>query len=430
MRLINHQAEESLISCIFKDTSLLKTTTLQPKHFHDVSNKLIFNTLVDLDSRNEPIDTVTIITAIKPENLNKIGGTQKLTLLENATPNLENFKTYEDYIFEAWKIREAKRLKESEINSLADIYSLQEKLSELETETNDNEYDHKEALINLHQEIESQEKGLSGYDTGFTDLNNYLDGFQEGDLIISAARPSVGKTAKMLNHAIKHCENGGITVIFSLEMGQKSLNKRLLSTIGRIDGHKMRNPKTYFNDDDWNRYNNAIGILGDMNLYIYDKSGQTVSYIRSKVRQLRKKYPDKQMLVQIDYLQLIRTDKRYESKNIEVGEITRALKELARDENVPVYLLSQLSRGVNSRQDKRPMMSDIRDSGSVEQDADVIEFLYRDDYYDAETDKQNIIEVIIAKQRNGAVGTVELVYKKEYNLFLNLEYRYDDQRTI
>ena len=161
-------------------------------------------------------------------------------------------------------------------------------------------------------------------------------------------------------------------------------------------------------------------LLSNMNMKIYDKSGQTVQYIRSKVKKLQRQYPDKPILIMIDYLQLIRTTGRYESRNVEVGEITRSLKELARDTQSPVYLLSQLSRGVETRQDKRPTMADIRDSGSVEQDADVIEFLYRDDYYDSDTEKQNIIEVIIAKQRNGSVGTVELAFLKEYNKFLDL----------
>src|SRR5699024_10081236 len=146
----------------------------------------------------------------------------------------------------------------------------------------------------------------SGHDTGYKDLNNYLDGFQNKDLIISAARPSVGKTAKMLNHAIAHCENGGITVIFSLEMDEESLNKRLLSTIGRIVGFKMKNPKQYFDDKDWKKFHNALGELSNMNIHIFDQAGQTVANIRSQVKRLRKKYPDIPMLVQIDYLQLIR----------------------------------------------------------------------------------------------------------------------------
>src|SRR5699024_11166910 len=175
--------------------------------------------------------------------------------------------------------------------------------------------------------------------------------------------------------------------------------------IGRIDGHKMRRPKQLFNADDWNNLTTAMGILSKMNIHIEDKAGQTVPFIRSKVKKLKRKFPDTPMLILIDYLQLIRSTVRHESKNIEVGEITRSLKELAKDTKSPVYLLSQLSRGVESRQDKRPMMSDIRDSGSIEQDADVIEFLYRDDYYNHDTEAKNIIEIIIAKQRNGAVGT-------------------------
>lgn len=430
MQLINLEAENSLLSCMLKDNSLIKETQVQTKHFHDVANKTVFDALKKLDSKNEPIDIVTIITEIRPENLNKIGGTQKLTMLESFSANVENYKTYENYIIEAWKVREAKRLQETEISSLEDIRSLQEKLAELDEDTTEEEYDHKETLIQLHRDIEKQQDGLSGYDTGYNDLNAYLDGFQEGNLIIIAARPSVGKTAFMLNLSEKHTSKGGISLIHSLEMSKEELLKRKLSSIGNIDGHKMRNPKTYFNDDDWTRYSNALAILGDMNLHIYDKSGQTISYIRSKVRQLRRKYPDEQILVMIDYLQLIRTEKRYESKNIEVGEITRSLKELAKDEKVPIVLLSQLSRAVTTRQDKRPMMSDIRDSGSVEQDADVIMFLHRDDYYNKESDKQNITEVIIAKQRNGPVGTIEMYYQREFNKFVELEKRYENQRSV
>lgn len=391
---------------------------------------MIFETLKKLDSKDEPIDVVTIITAIQPENLNKIGGPQKLTMLENVSANIENYKTYENYIIEAWKVREAKRLQETEISSLEDIRSLQEKLAELDEDTTEEEYDHKETLIQLHRDIEKQQDGLSGYDTGYNDLNAYLDGFQEKNLIVVAARPSVGKTALMLNHGERHALNGGVVAIFSLEMAKEELLKRKISSMGKIDGHKMRNPKTYFNADDWTNYQKALATLSHMKIYIYDKSGQTVSYIRSKVRQLRRKYPNEQILVMIDYLQLIRTEERYERKDIEIGEITRSLKELAKEESVPVYLLSQLSRAVTTRQDKRPIMSDIRDSGSVEQDADVIMFLHRDDYYDRDSESNNIIEIIIAKQRNGAVGIIEMLYLKEFNRFVELDKRYDDQRSI
>lgn len=419
--MINLEAENTYLGCILKSGELIKESVLQEKHFYDPSNKKIFKTMRQLEEGNEPIDIVSVVLTSKGE-VDK----GRLANLVNSVATLETFKTIEKHIIESWKLREAKRIQKIEIGNLSDINKIQEKLSGLEAEDTDDEYSHKEMLVELYQNIEQQKKGLSGYDTGFKDLNKYLDGFQEGDLIISAARPSVGKTAKMINHAIRHCQNGGITIIFSLEMSAESLNRRMLSTIGKIDGHKMRNPKQYFNDSDWTKFTKALGVLEKMNLYIYDKSGQTASYIRSKVRKLRKEYPEKEMLVQIDYLQLMRTDGKYERKDLEVGAITRAMKEMARDEKVPVFLLSQLSRGVTQREDKRPMMSDIRDSGSVEQDADVIEFLHREDYYDAETDKKNIVEVIIAKQRNGPVGTVEMAYIKEYNLFLDLERRYDN----
>lgn len=420
----NLDAENGLLGCILKQGDLIKDITLKEHHFSSSYNRILFKTLTEIEKRNEPIDLVTVVTTMGPGNLSEIGGKQYLAMLINSVPSLEPFKTYEKYIIDSWKLRTAREIQSKEIHDLTDINERMTQLSELELEDNAADYDHKESLLKLYQNIDAQEKGLSGLDTGFKDLNKYLDGYQKGDLIISAARPSVGKTAKMLNHAIKHCENGGITAIYSLEMGEESLNKRLLSTIGRIDGHKLKNPKQYFNGDDWERFNKAIGILGDMNIHIFDKSGQTIAEIRSSVRKLRKRYPNVPMMVQIDYLQLIRSDhNRFQSKNEEVGEMTRSLKELARDEQVPVYLLSQLSRGVESRQDKRPMMSDIRDSGSVEQDADVIEFLYRDDYYTDESEHNNIIEVIIAKQRNGAVGTVKLAYLKEYNLFVDLDDR-------
>lgn len=421
MQLINLEAENLFIGCLIKDGSLINDTNLQPEHFYDPANKNILKVIRELHDDNETIDLVSIVIASKGS-----ADKDRLADLMNSVPSVHSFKITEKGILEAYKLREVKRIQSMEISEIAEIETLKNELDKLTTNDNDDDYDHRQAIIDLYDNIESQTKGLSGYDTGFTDLNRFLDGFQEEDLIISAARPSTGKTAKMLAHAYKHCSSGHITAIFSLEMSDEQLNKRMISQIGKINGSKMRNPKQYFDNDDWGKLSQSLGILSKMNLHIYDKSGQTPNYIRSKVANLRKQYPDEKILVMIDYLQLMRTDKNYENKNIEVGEITRSLKELAKEYKVPVYLLSQLSRGVETRQDKRPMMSDIRDSGSVEQDADVIEFLYRDDYYDVDSDDAGIIEVIIAKQRNGPIGTVELAYQKEHNGFYDLERRYDD----
>lgn len=418
------EAENNFIGCILKDGELIKETSLQPEKMACSENRIILDAARQLEKQGDPVDVATLVMTIGADKLQGIGGRKRLTELMNSVPSVATFKVYERYTLEGWKVRKANRL-QGEIRSADGITDLKRELEALDEGNEDEEYDHREALVRLHDKIENQTDGLSGVDTGFRDLNNMTEGYQGGDLIICAARPSVGKTAKMLNVARKHGENGGVPAIFSLEMGEDILNTRMISAIGRIDGHKMRNPKRFFDDDDWSRYTTALGLYGNMNIHIYDKSGQTVSYIRSKCMALKRKYPDKQLLIMIDYLQLIRGEGRSESKNIEVGEISRSLKELARDTDSPVYLLSQLSRGVEQRQDKRPMMSDLRDSGSVEQDADVIEFLYRDDYYDKNSEKKNIIEVIIAKQRNGPVGTVELAYIKEYNLFLDLDHRYD-----
>lgn len=421
MQLISLEAENLFIGCLLKDGTLINDTNLQPQHLYDPENKDILKVIRKLNDDNETIDLVSVVIKSKG-SVNK----NRLADLINSVPSVHSFKMTEKRILESYKLREVKRIQSMEISDVSEIETLKEELDKLTMNDVDDEYDHRQAMIELYDSIENQSKGLSGYDTGFTDLNRFLDGFQETDLIISAARPSTGKTAKMLAHAYKHCSKGHITAIFSLEMSERLLNQRMISQIGKINGSKMRNPKQYFNNDDWGKLSQSLGVLSNMNLFIYDKSGQTPNYIKSKVAKLRKQYPNEKILVMIDYLQLMRTDKNYENKNIEVGEITRSLKELAREYKVPVYLLSQLSRGVESRQDKRPMMSDIRDSGSVEQDADVIEFLYRDDYYDAESESAGIIEVIIAKQRNGPVGTVELAYQKEHNGFYDLDRRYDN----
>ena len=420
-RLVSLEAEQSLIGSILTDSELIKETKLQPKHFYAKENKLIFGALKELDAKGEHIDVVTLLTTLG-NKASQIGGRKYLSDLLNSVASVEPFKTYEKHILESWKVRQAKKLQEKEIDSLEDLHEITSEFNELQEIGAENEYNHKQAVIDLFEKIESQSKGLSGIDTGFEDLNRMLDGFQGGDLIISAARPSVGKTAKMLSHALAHCLNGGLTAIFSLEMDSESLNKRLLANIGKINLGKLRNPNQYFNADDWNKLTKAVGVLSELNLHIFDKSGQTVQEIRSQVKKLQRQYPNVPMLIQIDYLQLIRTTGRFESKNVEVGEITRSLKELAKETKSPVYLLSQLNRSVESRQDKRPKMSDIRDSGSIEQDADVIEFLYREDYQNEDADDKNTIEVIIAKQRNGAVGTVKLYYQKEYNFFAGLNH--------
>lgn len=207
-------------------------------------------------------------------------------------------------------------------------------------------------------------------------------------------------------------------LIFSLEMSKKQLLKRMISCKGEISSIKLRNPKRYFSEGDWTHFSSVMGAFGEMKLHIFDQAGMDIGYIWSKVRKARRKYGEgRRMLVVIDYLQLIAGNPRHQNRQAEISEISRKLKTMARDLNVAVIALSQLSRGVESRQDKRPMLSDLRESGQIEQDADVIAFLYRDDYYYKESDRKDTIEIILAKQRNGPIGTVRLAFIKEIGKF-------------
>ncbi len=285
----------------------------------------------------------------------------------------------------------------------------------------------KDVLLETYDRIEilQQTRGeITGIATGFSELDTMTAGFQRNDLIIVAARPSVGKTAFALNIAqnvaTKTDEN---VAIFSLEMGASQLVTRMLCAEGNIDAQRMRTGA--LEEEDWQKLSMAMGSLSKAGIYIDDTPGVKVGDIRAKCRRLKQ---DKGLgMILIDYLQLIQGNGRGgENRQQEVSEISRTLKAIARELEVPVIALSQLSRGVESRQDKRPMMSDIRESGSIEQDADIVAFLYRDDYYDKESENKNIIEIIIAKQRNGPVGTVELAFVKEYNKFVNLDRRHDE----
>ncbi|EFR92392.1 replicative DNA helicase, partial [Listeria innocua FSL S4-378] len=274
-------------------------------------------------------------------------------------------------------------------------------------------------------EILHNRKGdITGIPTGFNELDKMTAGFQRNDLIIVAARPSVGKTAFALNIAqnvaTKTDEN---VAIFSLEMGAEQLVMRMLCAEGNINAQNLRTGA--LTSDDWQKLTIAMGTLSNSGIYIDDTPGVRVNEIRSKCRRLKQE-TGLGMIV-IDYLQLIAGSGRGgENRQQEVSEISRSLKALARELEVPVIALSQLSRSVEQRQDKRPMMSDIRESGSIEQDADIVAFLYREDYYDREGENDGTIEIIIAKQRNGPVGDVKLAFVKEYNKFVNLEVRYDD----
>ncbi len=419
-------AEQSLLACILKKGDLIKEIALQPLHFEKLEHQIIFTAMKAIDSNNEPIDIVSIKIHMG-QDLLLYGGTNYLADLKNSIANVDNFKTYEKYILNDFKIRKTKELakKIETFTSPKDINDLQAVISEvnelLEQNTDEKNFNIANVLYEIHQDVESEKEGINGIPTGFRDLDSLLDGLSEEELSILAARPSVGKTAISLGITHNACQGDHFVDFFSLEMSDKSLLTRMLCSIAEINSMKIKNAMKRFNPEDWNAYTIAQGVLNQYkdNLAIHDKTNVTVPEIRSKIRQSIKKHPDKRHLVIIDYLTLIQGSGRRE-RHLEVGEITRNLKRIARELNVSILLLSQLNRGVEQRQDKRPMLSDLRDSGEIEQDADKIMFLHRDDYYDKETENQNVIEVIVAKNRNGSLGVASLEFNKETQKFKNM----------
>lgn len=433
MKLVeNLQAEQYFLAAIFKEPNLIKETSLTKEHFSELAHQVLFNAMKEIDSKGEIIDFVSVHTKLGNSGIFQLGGSDLLKNLTSYQVNTNHFKQYERYIIEAWQLSEAKSIVQKFINDMVDNKD-KEILSSLVTELvrleelgqQEQVFNLKETLYEMVDEAETAKGDIIGLDTGFTELNRMTEGNQKGDLIIVAGRPSMGKTAYALNLAKNHCISDAIVHIYSLEMTSKKLLNRIIASIGNIDLGKLNNPMKYFNETDWNNYTKAIGLVEKMGLFIFDTPMQTVPKMFATSRSLIRKYPNYDHCIMIDYLTLIKPTKKLNNRVEEVSEITRSLKIMARELNVPVIALAQLSRGVEQRQDKRPMMSDLRESGSIEQDADRIEFLYRDDYYNKESEIKNIVEIIIAKQRNGSIGTVELGYIKEFNKFLNLERRYD-----
>ena len=435
----NLEAEQSVIGAIFLAPEAFSTASeiLIPEDFYRAGHQRIFAAMMKLSDRGEPIDVVTVTSYLNDvKQLEEAGGVTYLTELAESVPTAANIEYYCRIVEEKAVLRRLIRTATDIVTSsferedeVEDVLNEAEKgILEVSGKKNSGAFKSiKDVLIEVYDNIEQlhlQNDDVTGIATGFRDLDRITSGFQPNDLIIIAARPSVGKTAFALNVAQNVAVNSNNNVaIFSLEMGAEQLVQRMLCAEGNIDAGRLRNGQ--LEAEDWSRLTMAMGYLSNAGIYIDDTPGIRVSEIRSKCRRLKQEHGLGMIL--IDYLQLIQGSVgSNENRQQEVSEISRSLKGLARELNVPLIALSQLSRGVEARQDKRPMMSDLRESGSIEQDADIVGFLYRDDYYDKETEKQNIIEIIIAKQRNGPTGTVELAFVKEYNKFVDLDHRYQD----
>jgi len=433
----NIEAEQAVIGAIFLEPGAFSAASeiLLAEDFYRASHQRIFQSMMTLSNKGEPIDLVTVTTLLSNEQvLDEAGGVSYLTDVASSVPTAANIEYYSKIVEEKSLLRRLIRTatdivtttfdKEGEVEDL--LNEAEKNILEVSSRNNAGSFKAiKDVLIDVYDNIEilhQSDSRVTGVATGYRDLDQMTSGFQKNDLIIIAARPSVGKTAFALNIAqnvaTKTEEN---VAIFSLEMGADQLVSRMLCAEGNIDSQRLRTGK--LEPDDWGKLTMAMGSLSNAGIFIDDSPGIRVNEIRSKCRRLKQEHGLGMII--IDYLQLIQgSDNSKENRQQEVSEISRSLKGLARELEVPLIALSQLSRGVEQRQDKRPMMSDLRESGSLEQDADIVGFLYRDDYYDEESEQQNIIEIIISKQRNGPTGTIELAFVKEYNKFVDLDHRY------
>ena len=437
----NLEAEEAVLGSILleQDSIISVMEFLVPDDFYRVAHQLIFAAMIELNQNSEAIDPITVSEKLRQKNqIDNVGGEAGIIELLDKVPTAANVEFYTQIVLE--KSTRRKLIKTStnivknayqEDETLANVLDTAEReiLSVSEGRNKAGFIPIRDVLHDAYESLEERSKNngeVTGIATGYIGLDRMTSGLHADELIILAARPSVGKTAFVLNIAKNVAVNLNETVaIFSLEMGAESLVERIICSHASINAGHLKTGK--LTDEEYTQYFVATGVLAEAPIYIDDTPGIRVSEIRAKCRRLKQERNNLGLVV-IDYLQLIEGNGK-ESRQQEVSEISRNLKKLAKELKVPVIALSQLSRGVEQRQDKRPIMSDIRESGSIEQDADIVAFLYRDDYYRQEPDENgqvpevepnSTIEVIIEKNRSGPRGTVELNFMKEFNKFTNL----------
>ena len=433
------EAEQAVLGSMLtdKDAVIAAMESLKPDSFYREDDKAIYEAMQNLYNRAEPIDLITLKNELETmSKLEQVGGIEYLANLPEKAPTSANVQKYISIVEEKSMLRtliktanELVDLGYSQTEDVEDIMDhAEKKIFDIMQKKNQKGYSPiKDVLVESFTKLEelyNRKQHITGVPTGFTDLDYRTAGLHGSELILIAARPAMGKTAFALNLASNAALRGKTGVaIFSLEMSKDQLVNRMLCSEAMVDSNKMRTGK--LEEDDWAKLAQAIGPLSEANVFIDDTPGITVMEIRTKCRKL--KLEKNIGLVIIDYLQLITGNgKKGGSREQEISEISRSLKILAKELNVPVIALSQLSRAVEQRPDHRPMLSDLRESGAIEQDADIVMFLYRDDVYNKESEKKDIAEVIIAKQRGGTTGTVDLLWMGSYTKFVNLETRYDD----
>lgn len=435
----NVEAEQAVLGAMMLEHNAVVAAMekLRPGDFYREVHRTIFEAMEHLHHDNKEVDVITLPEELRRmKKLDDVGGLEYVLSLPNLVATAANIEYHANIVAEKALAR----------NIITTCTELTSEAYDGEKEPEDLLDDAERRILQISEskrrgdfapvgvvveetldkitKLYENKAGITGLPTGFRDLDRLTSGLQPSDLILVAARPSMGKTAFTLNIA----QNVGVkqhktVAFFSLEMSQEQLVQRLLCQIAHIDSQKLRTGQLN-SDDEWTKLTDACDKLYQAPIYIDDTPGISVTEMRSKARRLKAEHGLD--LIIVDYLQLMQ-GRSSESRQQEISEISRSLKALARELKVPLIALSQLSRSVESRQDKRPMLSDLRESGALEQDADIVSFLYREDYYDKETENQHITEIILAKHRNGPVGSVKLYFKGEYTLFLNLDTTHEDR---
>ena len=433
------EAEQAVIGSMLTDMEAVISSieVLKPEDFYREDNKLIYTAMVNLYSRSEPIDLITVKSELESMGkFDQVGGIEYLAELPEKVPTTANASKYIKIVEEKSTLRRliktANEIIELGYDPTEDLEDIMEgaekKIFNLMQDKNQKGYTPiKDVLVDSFtnlEELYNRKQHITGVPTGFIDLDYRTAGLHGSEFILIAARPAMGKSAFVLNIAANAALKANVPVaIFSLEMSKEQMVNRMLCSEAMVDSNKVRTGK--LEEEDWAKLAEAIGPLSEAEIYIDDTPGISITEIRARCRKL--KLEKNIGLVIIDYLQLVQgsSKRALGSREQEIAEISRSLKILAKELDVPVIALSQLSRAVEQRPDHRPMLSDLRESGSIEQDADIVMFLYRDDYYNEDSEKKDIAEVIIAKQRSGSTGTVDLRWMGSYTKFVNLEKRFD-----
>ncbi|MDO5026542.1 MAG: replicative DNA helicase [Tissierellia bacterium] len=428
------EVEKAILGLVITKNSLINILLekMRSEYFYDPKNKQIFEAISSLNFSNTPVDFATLSEELeKTGGFEAMGGIEYLLSLSDPSYYSANIETYMEIVREKAVLRKLLNfgndllfeVYEGKYNSEELIGNASEKLFSM------SDFDDSSGLTNISKivtntyehllEISQNPFDITGISTGFRDLDRYLSGLQNSDFILLAARPSVGKTALGINIAVNAAKAGKKVGVFSLEMSKRQITQRIISMMTMVNLSDIISGR--LSDGEWNQLLMKLEDIKNLDLYIDDTASISLTELRAKAK--RKKQEEGLDLIMIDYLQLMTTDStRVENRQQEISTISRGLKALAKELNIPILSLSQLSRKTEERSDKKPMLSDLRESGAIEQDADVVMMLYRDDYYDKESELQNNLEIIIAKHRNGPTGSVNLYFAKEYTLFTDIEY--------